>query len=271
MEIDFVKMSGSGNDFIVVDDRSGALSGVDKNALARLLCRRKVSVGADGMIFIEPSDAADFRMHYINADGSDAGMCGNGARCAAKVATLWGVKSPMLIETGAGIIEASVSGDDVCVQMPRGELVEKDIELVVDHLPIVVDLYDTGVPHAVAFVDELEGIPVEHWGRAIRYHRHFAPGGANADFVRVVDEHTIMVRTYERGVEAETLACGTGAVAAALDAARRGLVTMPVNVVVRLPDTLTVNADGSKITLSGKVKLAFRGKAFVSEEEICAL
>lgn len=274
MNVPFVKMSGSGNDFIIIDDRDGQLDELDKSALAVYLCRRQVSIGADGLIFMERSQRADFRMNYFNSDGSSAAMCGNGARCAAYSNSMINGKSEIKIETDAGIVIAkilSVQGS-VEIQMPGAELLLPNIELVIDGLPMRFDLYNTGVPHAVTFVDDIESVPVKHWGREIRYHRRFMPDGANADFVEVIDDETLRIRTYERGVEDETLACGTGAIAAALSAHRKKLVKMPVNVLTELPDKLTINLneqqtfDAIKPTLAGKVIFSFSGEVNIPSD-----
>ncbi len=268
----FIKMSGSGNDFVMLDNRDGFFDKFDKSKLAKYLCRRKISVGADGVIFLEKSDVADIRMNYFNADGSSADMCGNGARCTAFVYSLWTGNIFPKIETGAGTIDSFVDGEIVKVGMPRGRLLEKNIELSIDGLPMLFDLYDTGVPHAVNIVDDLDEIPVDEWGREIRFHKRFQPDGANADFVQIVDKHKIAIRTYERGVESETSACGTGAVASAISATRKKLVSPPVDVEVLLPDILTIDfhilGDGSaeNITLLGKVYHSFDGQIEVREE-----
>ena len=263
MKIFFEKISGSGNDFVIVDNRDGKFDDIDKSALAQKLCRRRISIGADGLIFIERSGVADVRMNYFNSDGSPADMCGNGARCTAFISHRLGLPSQIKIETGAGIISASIDGDWAKVEMPTAELIESNIELIIDELPMLFDHYNTGVPHAVTIVDDVDSVPVKFWGREIRFHRKFSPAGANADFVEVVDSHTIKMRTYERGVEDETLACGTGAVASAMSAARKNLVSPPVKVITRLPDEITIEWDENnrgKPTLAGKIIFAFDGE-----------
>ncbi len=266
MKIVFEKISGSGNDFIIVDNRSGQFDDMDKSALSAHLCRRRISIGADGMIFIENSQSADIRMNYFNSDGSSAAMCGNGARCIAFAATKLGLPSEIKIETGAGIISAKTNSDWVKVEMPSAKLLRRNVELVIDDLPMLFDYYDTGVPHAVAVVEDIESVPVKFWGREIRYHRFFAPEGANADFVEIVDEHKIKIRTYERGVENETLACGTGTVAAALSAYRKKLALPPIKVITKLPDEITIDWNAKtddaiqKPTLAGKIVYSFSGE-----------
>ncbi len=265
-------MSGSGNDFIMLDNRDGQFDGLDKSLLSRYLARRKISIGADGVIFIESASIADYRMNYFNSDGSWAEICGNGARCTAYVIAGWTGLNEMNIETGAGIIHAEVDGNSISIGMPAGKLVEPNIELSIDKLPVLCDYYDTGVPHAVTIVDNLDEIPVERWGREIRYHRRFMPDGANVDFVQVLDSHRLAIRTYERGVEGETMACGTGVIASAISAARKKLVEPPVEIEALLPDTLTVDfemqSSGSaeNIIFSGEVTPCFKGEIEIPDE-----
>ena len=271
MKVHFHKLSGSGNDFVIIDNLDGKYDSWDKSAAAQYLCRRRVSVGADGLIFLDKSDSADVKMTYINSDGSFADMCGNGARCTAFVFSKLYGKNSLKIQTGAGIIGAEVQDSYVRVAMPPGKLVQPDAEILVDGLPFMMDWYDTGVPHAVIVVDDVWDIPVEEWGREIRYHRRFQPAGTNVDFVEVMDEHTVKIRTYERGVESETLACGTGAVASALSAARKGLVSPPVKVLVALPDTLDINftlnnGSADDITFAGNVIYSFEGEVEIPDE-----
>jgi diaminopimelate epimerase len=264
--IEFHKMSGSGNDFILIDNRTGSLAVADVVDFVKRACERKVSVGADGLILIESSERADFRWRFFNADGSEVDMCGNGGRCAARFALLNGIAGEnMSFETGAGIIDAEVRGDIVKLRLtePHSLVVDDRIEVSGQGLP--VHSVNTGVPHVVHFVDDLEGFDVFNTGRAIRYHEHYRPAGTNANFATVVDRHAILVRTYERGVEDETLACGTGSVASALIAAAKGLVESPVDVRVRSGETLRIyfepTAGGfTKVYLEGKAKVVYQGE-----------
>ena len=264
--IDFFKMSGSGNDFILIDNRDGALAVGDPAAFARSVCRRKVSVGADGLFIIGKSEKVDFRWLFFNADGSEAAMCGNGARCAARFAYLTGIAGArMSFETGAGIIDAEVQGDIVKVRLTDPYALVLDEQIRIGNQILTIHSINTGVPHAVHFLRDLEGFDVFTTGRAIRTHDHYRPAGTNANFAAIVDEHTLRVRTYERGVEDETLACGTGSVASALIAARKGLAESPVDVRVQSGELLRVyfepTADGfTKVYLEGKVKVVYQGK-----------
>ena len=264
--IEFFKMSGSGNDFILIDNRQGTLAVGNVIEFVKSVCERKVSVGADGLILIEPSDRVDFRWRFFNADGSEVEMCGNGGRCAARFAYLMGIAGErMSFETVAGIIDAEVRGDVVKLRLtdPR-DLVMND-QIQIKNQTLFVHSLNTGVPHVVHFVRDPDGFDVFNTGRAIRYHEHYQPAGTNANFVSVLDSHTLRVRTYERGVEDETLACGTGSVASALIAARKGQVESPVDVRVQGGELLRIyfemTSDGfAKVYLEGKAKVVYQGK-----------
>jgi diaminopimelate epimerase len=266
--IEFYKMSGSGNDFIIIDNLDLSLDVGDLSEFARKVCMRKFSVGADGLVIIEPSDTADFKWRFFNSDGSLAEMCGNAARCVARFAYMKGfVGQKMSWETIAGIISAEVQDDVVKVKLTDPSPVEAEIQIDVDGQNFILDSIDTGVPHAVVFVDDLDNCDICNYGRKIRYHEYFAPRGTNADFAAVIDRHNIKVRTYERGVEEETLACGTGMVAAVLAAAQRALVDSPVDVLVRSGKTLRVyfekqNGFWREIYLEGRVKIVYQGLLF---------
>ena len=266
--IEFYKMSGSGNDFIIIDNRDLSLNVGDPAEFARKVCARKISVGADGLFLIEPSEIADFKWQFFNSDGSVAEMCGNGSRCVARYAYLKAITGKkMSWETMAGIISAEVNDDVVKVKLTDPSPVETGIKIAAADRQFVLDSVDTGVPHAVVFVDDLDAWAVVDDGRAIRRHEYFAPRGTNADFARVMDRHKIRVRTYERGVEDETLACGTGMVASVLAAAQRGLVESPVDVLVQSGETLRIyfekrNGSFQQIYLEGKVKIVYQGLLF---------
>jgi diaminopimelate epimerase len=201
----------------------------------------RISVGADGLILIEPSKKADFKWRYYNADGSEAEMCGNGGRCVARFAYLKGIAgSSLKFETLAGILSAQVDGKKVKLEMTKPFGLKLDETIFIDGEEQIFSSINTGVPHAVLFAEDLEGLDIIRIGRAIRYHSFFAPGGTNANFVRVEKDSQLSIRTYERGVENETLACGTGAVASALVAAFKGLVKSPVSIKTRGGEVLTV-------------------------------
>jgi diaminopimelate epimerase len=227
--IAFCKMSGSGNDFILIDNRDPRGAVEDWPRLVAKVCRRRMSVGADGLILIETSDRADFKWRFFNADGSAAEMCGNGARCAARYAFLNGIaKEQLAFETDVGVIQAHVAGDQVRIKMsaPR-DMVLSDVVTLADYnLPI--SRINAGVPHVVMEVKDLARANVKSVGREIRQHSKFAPEGTNVNFIAPLGDALWGIRTYERGVEDETLACGTGSVAAALVLALRHNIASPI-------------------------------------------
>ena len=266
--IEFYKMSGSGNDFIIIDNRDLSLNVGSLPDFARAVCRRQISVGADGVVIIEPSNTADFKWQFFNSDGSVAEMCGNAARCVAHLAFLKGIAGEKLsFETIAGIVTAEVRENVPKVKLTDPSPVNLDKKIVIDGREFVLDIIDTGVPHAVTFTDNVESVDVFEWGRKIHRHECFQPRGTNANFAAVLGRHKMKVRTYERGVEDETLACGTGAVAAVLAAASRGLVDSPVDVIVQSGETLRIyftKKDGRfiEIYLEGRVKIVYQGLLF---------
>jgi diaminopimelate epimerase len=231
--LSFVKMSGTGNDFIMINNMGLGLK-TDLNKLALRLCHRQFGIGADGIILIEPSTEADFTMRIFNADGSEAEMCGNGSRCAARFAASQGLaNSKMKFRTLAGTIEAELNEKGAAIKLTEPTGMRKDISVNVKGIEYLLQFINTGVPHAVLFTDDVESVSVKMFGSVIRNHEAFKPAGTNVNFAQVIDEGTIRVRTYERGVEDETLACGTGAAASALlSSAMRGVSKRPVKVVV---------------------------------------
>ncbi len=264
----FTKMNGAGNDFVVIDNRDG-LHSLDSAAIARL-CDRHRGVGADGLLAVEPSqNGADFRMRYYNADGGEAEMCGNGARCFAKFASrLADGAERISFETIAGVIVADLVGGNVRLAMSEPKDFFMNQSLAVDSAataPLAVHSVNTGVPHAVTVVEDLESADVLKLGAALRYHKHFAPRGTNANFIAPIDAETIAIRTYERGVEGETLACGTGVVASALVFHELTGAPSPVRVRVRGGDTLHVGfsreaGQYKEVTLTGPADFVFNGQ-----------
>jgi diaminopimelate epimerase len=265
-KIPFCKMSGSGNDFILIDNRQRILDGDQLEDFVRRVCTRKVSAGADGLILIEPSERVHFRWRFFNADGSEAEMCGNGGRCAARFAVLRGIAPERLsFETLAGIIEAEVHGRRVKLQMVQPSGMELDLRVMIEGDEHLLHFINTGVPHAVEFVEEAGRVAVVDRGRKIRFHPQFQPAGANADFLQTIDRGHLKVRTYERGVEDETLACGTGAVASALIAAARGLVDSPVAVETTGGEVLNIyfqrkGKGFERVFLEGDTRLVYEGE-----------
>jgi len=209
-KIHFTKMVASGNDFIVIFLASYA--DINLAGLARKICNRRYGIGADGLLVLEKSNVADIKMRIFNADGSEAEMCGNGARCAS----LYLKKENSRLETKAGIIQAKVNNDRIKIRLTDPRAIKLNIPLKLNRRLLKVNFINTGVPHAVILVEGLDKIDIVNLGRQIRNHRKFRPAGTNVDFIEAIDGNAISVRTYERGVEDETLACGTGSVAAAL-------------------------------------------------------
>ncbi|MFU8819618.1 MAG: diaminopimelate epimerase [Desulfurivibrio sp.] len=265
--VSFTKMSGAGNDFILLDHRRPLFEDtVAAQRFAKAVCERKFSVGADGLILIENSEQADFRWQFFNADGSIAEMCGNGARCAARFAHERGIApARMTFLTLAGMIEAEVAGSAVLLTMtPPGAGRLNQRLAGPDGREVTIHSLNTGVPHAVIFPDEIEQAPVREWGHHFRFHPHFAPAGSNVNFVGLVGENLLKVRTYERGVEDETLACGTGAVASALVAARLGRVASPTRIITSGREELVIHyrltgEDFSQVRLEGPADFIYEG------------
>ena len=277
MKFPFYKMSGSGNDFVIIDNRKGILEGVELPQWVRKVCRRGLSVGADGLILVQNSPKADFQWRFFNADGGEAEMCGNGGRCVARFAYLTGISGRSLsFDTLCGVIEAEVVGERVKLKMGNPTDVRLDYALSIDSNECIISSINTGVPHVVQMVEDLEHYEVSKFGPAIRYHPSYQPNGTNANFITVRDEHTIHIRTYERGVEDETLACGTGAVASALIGASKGLVSSPVTVHPKGGEALPIHFQekGSSFTdvfLEGDARVVYVGEmweeAYMLNEE----
>jgi len=263
-EIHFVKASGAGNDFVLIDNTSGSLS-ADHSSLAVILCKRHTGIGADGLIVLEKSVKADFAMKYYNADGSYGGMCGNGGRCAALFARGTGLaKSKLSFEALDFIYQAEVAGQSVRLTMKNpGPITTRKLRIQSKEFELTC--VDTGSPHVVIFDPNLENIDVLGIGREIRVHESFNPHGTNVNFVANELDGEIAYRTYERGVEAETLACGTGAVAVAIAAHLRKGVGPPVALRTRSNEKLTVSFqyDGElyiNVILDGPAIILFEGK-----------
>jgi diaminopimelate epimerase len=266
--LDFVKMSGTGNDFIMLDNRVHRIPLPELQKLAKRICPRGTAVGADGLIALKapPGSGLDFAWDFINADGSVAEMCGNGARCAARLARDIGLAGDnMVFSTLAGPIHAAILDNNrvkVGLTPPTGYYSGLALEAVGEKFNLAG--VNTGVPHTVMECDNLDAVPVKLWGQALRRHQHFAPAGANVNFTCKLDQHTIRVRTYERGVEDETLACGTGATAAALVMAARHQMASPLEVQVKSGDSLKVYfkapGDFSAVALEGASKYIYTGK-----------
>lgn len=266
MLVDFTKMNGAGNDFVLIDNRAQKIRLIPDQVVR--VCHRQRGIGADGVMMLVPcgSGRADWAWEFYNSDGSVAEMCGNGARCFARfVQKLTGAKGKLSFETVAGVISAEFHDERVTINMtePKGLRLEEKINLSTGTQP--VHSVNTGVPHAVLFVPDADQAMVHQLGRELRYHPHFAPKGTNVNFVQQLGSGRIRVRTYERGVENETLACGTGVTASALIAARLHQFTSPVKVQVLGGDELEVSFQSGRdgftdVRLTGPADFVFEGK-----------
>lgn len=277
MEIRFQKMNGAGNDFVMIDNQSDDLDLTA--AQIRWLCDRRRGIGADGVIVVEPEASADFRMRYYNADGGEAEMCGNGARCVALFARDLGLGSQdngvlsLHFLTSPGPMEARVREGGIAISMTDATGFESNISLDIAPDGEIVHFVNSGVPHTVLPVPEVDSMPAEELirrGRAVRYHDRFSPDGCNANFVTVARDGRVHIRTYERGVEDETLACGTGSVASAVVLAHLGQVSSPVVLLTRGGEELTVafeKTDGGarNVVMEGPAAYNFRGSVQIPD------
>ena len=266
IHLKFTKVSGAGNDFVIIDNISGDLE-LDRASLAITLCSRHEGVGGDGLLILEKSNAADFRMEYYNSDGTSGAMCGNGGRCVAQYAFRQKISgSRPRFEAVGGIYEAEVLGERVRLRMQEPSPIRKVEDILIDGKTHECFFVDTGAPHAVLFVKNLDAIDLNPVGKAIRTSPAFDPSGANVDFVELERNAVVKLRTYERGVEMETQACGTGAVASALVAHREFRRQSPIVVKVRSGETLVVyftlrGTTYSNIILEGRASLTYAGMA----------
>ena len=266
MKLSFTKMTGAGNDFVMVDNRALALA-LTPRQIAEV-CDRHFGVGADGLLLAEPgTDGADFRMRYYNSDGSEADMCGNGARCFAQFLRHLGAVqgNRVTFDTPAGRITGLYEGEEVAVNLTAPHHFQLRQTIETRQGPLEVSSVNTGVPHAVVFVPDVEQVDVQALGAELRYHPVFAPKGTNVNFVQVTGPDAIRVRTYERGVEGETLACGTGVAASALLSHFVQGTARPVRVRVEGRAVLTVSFDGegedvSNVVLQGPALVVFTGE-----------
>lgn len=265
--IPFVKMAGCGNDFVLVD--AGDLPrDADLSALGRAVCAIGTGLGADGLVVLRPGKVggADFSVRIINRSGLPAEMCGNAARCIARHAVESGMAPPEhAFLTEAGLVRARAGAAIVEVDLPDPSPLSRDVEVVANDRTWTLDVIDVGVPHAVLWWEDIETAPVETLGRALRHSAAF-PAGANINFA-AIRAGRIRVRTFERGVEAETLACGTGSTACAISAQLRGLLSAPIEVITTHGGLLTISftaePDGiGNVTLAGPTTYVAEGRLF---------
>ncbi|MFL5758821.1 MAG: diaminopimelate epimerase [Thermomicrobiales bacterium] len=276
VRIPFFKMNGSGNDFVVIDNRTGLVPVGCESELTRLVSRRRLAVGADGVVLIEnadPASGADFRWRYINADGSAGEMCGNGAMCGARFAYLNDIAPAICaFETESGLIRAEVdpdkSGIRVSLAMVEPDPIQRDLALTAAGHDLTLHALQVGVPHAVLIVPDADAFPAQgafkEVGRAVRLHSAF-PEGTNFNVITVRDRQAIRMRTYERGVEDETLACGTGAVASAVVATALDLASPPIAVITSSGRPLIVDfawngEQAQNVRLTGEARIVATGE-----------
>jgi diaminopimelate epimerase len=266
MELAFTKMNGAGNDFVLIDNRSGNIR-LGTEQIVRI-CHRQRGVGADGILLLVPArkGQAEWAWDFYNSDGSTADMCGNGARCFARfIQKVTGAPTQTSFETGAGVIKATFDGALVTVNLTDPKDLRLAEKVALGGGPAEIHSLNTGVPHAILYVADADKAMVQPLGAEIRYHQHFAPKGTNVNFVQLRGANSIRVRTYERGVEGETLACGTGVTAAALITARLNNFTSPVQVQVQGGDLLEVSFDRAgdaykNVMLKGPADFVFEGR-----------
>lgn len=269
-ELSFWKMTGAGNDFVLIDDQAETLQ-LQWSKIAPSLCDRRYGIGADGLLIIRSDPAADFLMEYYNADGSHGGMCGNGGRCAA----LYVMEQRSVDTVGFIAVKQPYSarrvGSSIRLSMQNPSAFRPSIRLNLSDSELAAHFINTGSPHVICFQEQVS-LPIHDMditgfnalSRKVRYHKDFAPDGTNVNFVEVQDQSTITMRTYERGVENETLACGTGAVAAAVVAHLLRGCKPPVSVRTRSNETLVVDFRDSgsgvrDVTLEGSARKVFKG------------
>jgi diaminopimelate epimerase len=273
INIEFTKMTGSGNDFVLIDNRSGIYN-FDWPQLATKICNRHFGVGADGLLVIENSKIANYKMLYYNSDGSSGGMCGNGGRCTASFILNDLGLNIVRFEAFDYIYEARIVDNmDVKLKMKNPISIKTNIQLSVFNKSIPIHYIDTGAPHAVIFYTDIppnlkkqiDNDGINELGSTIRRHDYFTPDGTNVDFVKILDKSNISIRTFERGVEDETMACGTGSVASAIITSLLYKINSPIKVHTRSNEILIVdfNRDGNDYTeiyLQGSVRKTFTGK-----------
>jgi diaminopimelate epimerase len=270
--IRFTKASGAGNDFILVNNVAGEVR-ADYPRLARAACNRHFGVGGDGLLVLERSARADFAMLYYNADGSYGGMCGNGGRCVARFALLEGIAgSRQRFEALDHVYEAEVGENSVRLHMKDPVDFRTGLVFAASGDGKHGSFIDTGSPHVVIFEPDPANVDVMKFGRAIRNDPMFLPGGTNVNFVRTGNGSTIEIRTYERGVESETLACGTGSVASALVSSEIHGLTSPVTVSVRSGESLRVHFrkkenSWTEVFLEGSAHMLFNGTILYDQDQ----
>lgn len=265
MILSFSKFQGAGNDFILVDDRSNVFP-CSPAKVVRTLCHRRFGIGADGLILLQSSAKADFRMRIFNSDGNEPSMCGNGIRCLLQFIRSLGFREDAYrIETMHSVLLCRFIGERISVAMGKPQVLHWGIKVPLCGGEETMYVVHTGVPHAVLFVEDLENAEVFKKGKEIRHHPAFAPEGVNVNFAKLGDSGNVLIRTYERGVEDETLACGTGAAASAVAAMELYALGCPIRVKTASGDEIEVNitesvSGGKEIEILGKATFVYEGQ-----------
>jgi diaminopimelate epimerase len=264
-KLNFSKYEGAGNDFIIIDDQLAHFP-IDQKEMIKNLCHRQKGIGADGIILVQKSEKADFRFRIFNKDASEAEMCGNGLRCFGKFIENLGFSKPsFFVETMDRVLLVEKKDETIQVEMGVNKDTLLNMTIDIDNKKLHLHATNTGVPHTVIFTNNVADFDVKNYGRIIRYHPYFAPKGTNANFAELNQSNQILLRTYERGVEDETLACGTGATAAAIIASLVHDIKSPIEVITKSQDKLIISFDKEgenfkNIKMSGPARLVFQGE-----------
>ncbi len=263
--VKFTKLHGTGNDFVLLDGREHRIGHADAVLMAKEICPRRTGIGADGLLLLESDPDTDFRMKHYNPDGTRSSFCGNGARCMVLYAAEKGLfNDACTIHADDGVHSATIAGEQIRLAMAAPGDTNLNQSLTIDGADILVHSINTGTQHTVTFTRGLDDFPIASRGREIRFHRHFQPDGTNVNFVEQTGPTHVSVRTYERGVEAETLSCGTGVVAAAVISAKKGLTTPPVSIATRGGDLVVdfnlSGASAREVYLTGPARFVFTGE-----------
>lgn len=263
MNVPFVKMSGAGNDMILIDHRDPFLRGRESD-FVRAACERREGIGADGLILLESDDRFDFSVRFFNPDGGEYDLCGNGARCLPLFARELGWPGPEFrFRSRSGTHEAMmIDAGTARIRLPPVRDIRLDVPVDLDGRRVTMDWGDIGVPHGAYWVDDVSLVPIDRWGPELRRHEAFGAGGTNVSFVERVGDGHLRIRTFERGVEGETLACGSGSTVVATIARRRGFSGNRVRLDVRSGATLVVHLAEEETGdpwLEGPVRRCFSG------------
>jgi len=270
MFLSFSKYQAAGNDFIIIDDRAGSFPS-EKDQFIHNLCHRRFGIGADGLLLLQTSSIASFRIRIFNSDGKEVAMCGNGMRCFVHyLGTLGFREQPFVVETMHETILCQIEGDKISIKLDKPIVFHWGIELQTDNQSLEVFVVHTGVPHAVIFVDDLDHVDVQGLGRKIRNHTLFAPHGVNVNFAKMGSDGSVHVRTYERGVEGETYSCGTGAAAVALTVSQKCNLLGPIRIIPFSKHFLEVHVSeassgGKELELIGYAASVFEGRVAVDQ------